>query len=72
MYLQEIIAKNIAKRREELGMKKRELANKLMIQEQTVIGWEKCRHMPDTNSLCNLADALECSVDYLLGRGGNG
>ena len=49
----------------------RKLAEKLNVTNQSVSKWEKDINAPDITLLVELADLLETSVDYLLGRGGN-
>jgi transcriptional regulator with XRE-family HTH domain len=45
-----------------------QLANKAKIGRNTVCEYE-CGHVePGAYALCQMADALGCSVDYLLGR----
>lgn len=55
-------------RREEMGLTQEELANKLGCKQQTVAAWETGMNKPNTDALTILADALDCSADYLLGR----
>ena len=43
------------------------LAEKLGKAESTVRTWETGRAKPDADTLINLAEIFECSVDYLLG-----
>lgn len=41
------------------------LANELNINRSTVAGWKK-GHQPAGNTVCQIAEKLNCSVDYLL------
>ena len=44
-----------------------ELAIKLNVVRQTVSKWEKGLSVPDADTLCKIADALETSISELLG-----
>ena len=44
-----------------------ELAIKLNVVRQTVSKWEKGFSVPDADTLCKIADALETSISELLG-----
>ena len=65
------IGEKIAELRRKNGMTQEELASLLGISAQSVSKWEKDINAPDITLLVELADLLETSVDYLLGRGGN-
>lgn len=45
-----------------------ELAKHLYVSQQTVAKWETDRSTPNPETLSKIADFLECSVDYLVGR----
>ncbi|MCI6997097.1 MAG: helix-turn-helix domain-containing protein [Eubacterium sp.] len=45
----------------------KELAIKLNVVRQTVSKWEKGLSVPDADTLCKIADALETSISELLG-----
>lgn len=45
-----------------------ELGYKIGISKQTVSKYEKGTVLPNSKSLKDIADALNCSTDYLLGR----
>lgn len=68
--LNDIVAENIRKRREAMGLTKRALAKELGtdVSGSNFTYWERGERLPDAYSLCLLADALGCSVDELLGR----
>ena len=57
--------------RKQKGFTQEQLAEKLNVTNQSVSKWEKDINAPDITLLVELADLLETSVDYLLGRGGN-
>lgn len=56
----------IAKKRTELGLKQRELADKLFVTDKTISRWENGNYMPDLTILINLAEILNTSVYELL------
>lgn len=45
-----------------------ELARLAGLRQSNISAWELGRSLPLPDGLCALANALECSVDYLLGR----
>lgn len=57
--------------RKQKGFTQEQLAEKLNVTNQSVSKWEKDINAPDITLLVALADLLETSVDYLLGRGEN-
>ena len=65
------LAKRLKQRREGLGLSQAELAARMNNVKSTplqISHYEAERRMPSAESLIHLADALECSVDWLLGR----
>lgn len=56
--------------RKQKGFTQEQLAEKLNVTNQSVSKWEKDINAPDITLLVELADLLETSVDYLLGREG--
>lgn len=50
------------------GMTQSQLANALHVSPQAVSRWENDIALPDTATLCAIADALDVSLDRLLGR----
>ena len=56
----------IAKKRIELGLKQRELAEKLFVTDKTISRWENGNYMPDLTMLISLAETLNTSVYELL------
>jgi len=60
--------KIIKKLRLEKGLTQKELADTLHKAESTIGMWEQGRRELDYDSLKELADLFDVSVDYLLGR----
>lgn len=56
----------IAKKRQEIGLKQRELAEKLFVTDKTISRWENGNYMPDLTILISLAEILNTSVYELL------
>lgn len=46
-----------------------ELAKQINVDRRTIIKWEKGSSFPPIDVIISLCDALDCSVDYLLGSG---
>ena len=65
--MRDILAGNISRYRKDLGMTQEALADKLGITFQAVSKWETGQTIPDTVLLPKLAQALNVSVDKLLG-----
>lgn len=55
----------------EKGLTQKDLAEKLKVAQNTLSYWETDKSSPDKDSLIALAEILECSIDYLLGRDDN-
>lgn len=71
MNLPDIVAKNIKTRRLAMGMSRKDLWRKMRIDDDNssqIVKWERGDTLPSAYSLCELADALECTVDEILGR----
>lgn len=62
-----MLNENLAKVRKERGLTQESLAIKLNVVRQTVSKWEKGTSIPDADTLCRIADALDVSVAVLLG-----
>ena len=58
---------NLSKVRKERGLTQEALAIKLNVVRQTVSKWEKGTAVPDADTLCRIADALDISIAALLG-----
>lgn len=54
--------------REEKGISQKELGKILNVAQNTISNWEKGSREPDTKALMKLAEILECTTDYLLGK----
>lgn len=54
--------------RKQKGLTQEQLAEKLSVTNQSVSKWEKDINAPDISLLVELANILETSIDYLLGR----
>lgn len=65
--MREILARNIAQYRKELGLTQELLAEQLGVTFQAVSKWETAQTVPDTTLLPALAHALHTGVDRLLG-----
>ncbi len=66
MFDKRILGKNIANYRKVKGLTQKELAQRLNITAQSVSKWEASLSLPTVDVLCELAAALEVSVDVLL------
>lgn len=66
--MNERIGMAIRKTREAKGMTQRDLERKIGASRGMVWYWEDGQFAPTAYFLCQMADALECSVDELLGR----
>ena len=60
------IGEFIDKKRKELGLKQKDLAEKLFVTDKTISRWENGNYMPDLTILVTLADILNTSVYELL------
>lgn len=49
------------------GMKQEELAEKIMVSQSSLSGYENGKFEPDSKTLLKMADIFHVSVDYLLG-----
>ena len=59
---------NLVKIRKERGLTQEALSVKLNIVRQTISKWENGKAVPDVDTLCKIADALDVPVTVLLGR----
>ncbi len=62
-----IIAENITRRRKELNMTQRELADKLHVSDKTVSRWETGKQIPDALMMPELAKSLDMGINELYG-----
>lgn len=65
--MKEQLARNISMYRKERGLTQEDLAHKLGVSFQAVSKWENAQSMPDILLLAPLSQALEVSIDKLLG-----
>jgi len=61
-----VLKDQLVKARESLGLEHREVADKLGIDEENLINWEKGKSEPPLEVLWNLAELYERSTDYFL------
>lgn len=62
------IGNRIKEKRIEKRFKQTELAKLVNVSSQVISNWERGYTDPSHDDVARLADALECSTDYLLGR----
>ena len=62
-----MLNENLSRVRKERGLTQEALAIKLNVVRQTVSKWEKGTAVPDADTLCRIADALDVSIVALLG-----
>ena len=67
----ETLGNRLKSKRLSRKMTQEELSKLLNINRVTYQGYETDKHKPDIDTLAKLADILETSTDYLLGRYGN-
>ncbi|MGU8337130.1 helix-turn-helix domain-containing protein [Clostridium perfringens] len=58
----------IKEERIKLGLNQEEFGKMINVSKQAVSGWENGYRTPDVETLEKLAELLNCSVDYLIGR----
>lgn len=63
-----IISTKLTQRLNELGMSQRELADLSGISEVSISRYVNMTRMPNAYSMINMANALNCTIDYLIGR----
>lgn len=63
-----IFSKRLREEREELGLMQKEMANKLSLPANTYNGYETGKRNPALDVVRHIADTLDISTDYLLGR----
>lgn len=63
-----ILAKRLRKARDKAGYKQIEAAKKLGISNGTLSGYERDYRDPDTQTLHNMANLYDVSVDWLVGK----
>ena len=63
-----IVIKRLRQLRESKNLTQLRLAMELNVSQETISGYEIGKAVPPAEMLVKLADALDTSVDYLLGR----
>jgi len=63
-----VFSTRLAQLREELGLTRKEVAEKLNIDQTTYGKYELSKRQPDYDTLQKIASFYNVSVDYLLGR----
>ena len=66
-----MLSENIITLRKKQGMSQQSLADAVFVTRQTISKWEKNLSVPDANALIRLADALDTTVQNLLGSSRN-
>lgn len=62
------IHERLREMRERTGMTQKAFAQSLHMEQSKYNKWENGKNAPDYEALCQLADSLEVTTDYLLGR----
>jgi len=57
--------------REKRGIMQKDFAKEIGVAPSTLNQYENCKREADYEKLCRIADYLDVSVDYLLGRTDN-
>lgn len=63
-----VLGKRIKELRQEKGLTQTQLALKAGINQSMIARWERGEREPIASAIVKLADALECTCDYLLGK----
>lgn len=58
----------LKERREQLGLSQAALAERVYITQQMIAAYETGIRKPNLDIFAAIANVLECSTDYLLGR----
>lgn len=62
------LIKNLKILRQQRGISQQQLAEIIMVSQQSVNKYENHNVEPGIDTLCKIADYFEVSVDYLIGR----
>lgn len=62
------MVKNLKKLRNERGISQRDLADIIMVSQQSINKYENHNVEPDIDTLIKMADYFDVSLDYLVGR----
>lgn len=65
--IKEVLATNITRYRQKLGLSRAGLAKRIGVTEAAVGQWERSERMPSVETLCNLAKHFRIPVDSLIG-----
>ena len=65
------LSERIVKIRNNLGLSQEKFGEMVGKSQRTVAAWEAGTRMPSFSTLCRLADVLDVSTDFLLGREDN-
>ena len=68
MTIKNKLQNRIKEERIKLGLNQEEFGKMINVSKQAVSGWENGYRTPDVETLEKLAELLNCSVDYLIGR----
>lgn len=63
-----MIAERIKKRRVDLELTQKYVADKLNVSFQTISKYERGVNIPDSDMLLKISNILDCSTDYLVGK----
>ena len=63
-----MLSENIIVLRKKQGMSQQSMADAVFVTRQTISKWEKNLSVPDADALIRLADALDTTVQNLLGQ----
>ena len=63
-----MLSENIIALRKKQGMSQQSLADAVFVTRQTISKWEKNLSVPDADALIRLADAMDTTVQNLLGQ----
>ena len=63
-----MLSENLKQLRKQKGLSQGELATKLNVVRQTISKWEQGLSVPDSEMLIRIADALDTSVNIMLGE----
>lgn len=66
--MKNLFSKRVRELRAEKGLSQKQLAERIKVSERTVSYWENGARECDFDTLWDLADFFEASVDFLLGR----
>lgn len=71
MDVREVFAKRLTLLRQEAGMTKIELGEKISLHGNTIGQYEKAKREPSIETVVKLSSLFGCTTDYLLGKASN-